>query len=979
MKKNLKKTLAKATALAMALAMTVSVVPASSADAKAKKPKLAKKSVTVTVKQTKKVKIKNTKKIKKTKWSVDKKGKKFVKLSKKKKTYVKVKGQKVGTATVTAKVTLKGKKKATKLKLKVTVKKATTPTKKPSTKPNTPKPTTKPTTKPQNTPTPVPTPDKIGGVDVDTKETVHIPVTMLNETSITCDEKRAEDYQDNGHVGAEVTKKGFTFTTKEAYNSMAMFYLDPVTSEADLMDAPEGANWNGRVLKVPVAEKGKKIDIGDYDYIRVTLKDTPRETNLRLYNDLDQFLVDGAGLVGTQFDFYGLDSVGRGDYVKKEPVEAGSSNTANAYYDKNGKELGDGYSILAVKDAVKKAKTSEFIAIAVGGQFKGQEITIADIELLKVKDSVPATDPASVVISAEDGKKAILQGATLQLSAEVLNKNGVKIEDTVTWSVAGDAATISEEGLLTAADDKTGEVTVTAASVKNPEVKDTYKVKIADEASVMSLAFTNKYTTYTTEETKDGVEIAAKALNGAGEPVSDQPEITVTSKDATSGITYEDGKVKGTVAGSITLTATYDVFNAEVTITVVDGKRIELTESNTGWVENYQSGDTSAGGSKSSVSDGVLTYTSGNWNGGAAIKVDTGDKTIANIAGLMYTYQNDDSSNNDNAQMVVIRYGDPTQRSQTATGQGGAETVLYKTDENPYTKEQYKEGVEIKATFDWNFLYGDDGRDVTVDTSGTEIWFTVGKNGPSAQVHNISNVIVLWGQKQEMPALKSVEISEGTGQTTVPKNRTMQLKATAVYANNKTKTVTDTAEWKSSDDETATVSKGLVTPVKEGTVEITAKVDTITSAAYSITVEQDKVVEPVTLTYATPISDPDHGKVAFSDCTGYVADTFNVTDFAKVTYKVKAYKTGDELITSTGDLDNTKVCVNCSSDGSRYNYGYGDGFGKNMLKDGSMGEEGVITLTCSKLSDGPSVADCLSYQLDGGTVTKLEIIEIKFE
>lgn len=118
-----KKFATKALSLLLAAGLLVSMVPASVSDAKAKKPKLAKKKVTITVKKSAKVKIKNTKRIKKVTWSVTKKGRKIVKLTKKKKTYVTVKGLQKGTAKVKGKVKVKGARKAVVLTLKVTVKK----------------------------------------------------------------------------------------------------------------------------------------------------------------------------------------------------------------------------------------------------------------------------------------------------------------------------------------------------------------------------------------------------------------------------------------------------------------------------------------------------------------------------------------------------------------------------------------------------------------------------------------------------------------------------------------------------------------------------------------------------------------------------------------------------------------------------------------------------------------------------------------
>lgn len=981
MKKNLRKTFAKATALAMAVAMMVSVVPANSADAKAKKPKLA-KSVKVTVKKTKKVKIKNTKKIKKTKWSI--KSKKVATISKKKKTSVVVKGKKAGkSTTLTAKVTLKGKKKALKLKCKVKVVKASKPTPKP-TPTKKPTPTNKTTTKPNpnpatQKPTPSPTPDKIGGVEVDSKATLNIPVTELNETSITCDAKRSDEAQDSYHVGAEYGRNGVTFTTKETYNSGVMFYLDPITSEADLQDAESGNDQGGKVIKVPKEGKGKKVDIADYDYIRVMLKNSPYETNLRLYSDLDQFLVDGAGFPGTGTAFYGKDSEGRGDYVGKEKVDPQDNNSgeANHYYKDAAKtqDAGDGYILLSVKEAVKAAKGSEFIGITICGQFKGQEYTVSKIELLKVKDSVPANKPASVAVSAAEDKAAILNGATLQFSASVLNKNDtVMADEEVTWSVAGDAATISEAGLLTADATKTGKVTVTATSKTDATVKGTYELEICDETALMSIAFSNKYTTYTIDEVKEGLDIAPKGLNGAGEPVATQPAITVTSSDASDGISYADGKLTGTKAGSIKLTATSGKMKDEVTITVVNGMRVDLTADNTGAVPS---------GATASVENGVLSCEAADWNTGAWVKVSTGDKKVANIAGLLWTLQIADAANLDNKPGVTVRFKDddssikPISKPSQALDYG-YDCIIWQGKE--YTAEDYAKGVDLEAAFDWNFCYKN-GADVTIDTSGNEACFTLGKNGKAGQVQKISNVIVLWGEEQQMPALKSVTVSQADKATEVPLNKKLTLAATAVYENDKTKTVTETATWATSDDAVATVDKGVVTPVAKGTVKITAKVGEITSAEYTITVGDPKVVQPVTLTNEKK-SDGNPFTLKFEDCTGWEAakDTFDITDFTKVTIKVVAYgEDGTTPITEATPLNNTKVCVNCNdSNNADYNYGWGDGMGANYLKEATADGEGVFTITATALTKGAFKANCLSMQTQGD-VKSILIKEIKFE
>lgn len=91
--------------------------PAATADAKAKKPKLSKKTVTITKGKKKTIKLSRAGKKAKVTWKTSKK--KIIKLSKKKKSSVQVRGLKKGTATLSCKVKIK--KKTYKLKCKVKV------------------------------------------------------------------------------------------------------------------------------------------------------------------------------------------------------------------------------------------------------------------------------------------------------------------------------------------------------------------------------------------------------------------------------------------------------------------------------------------------------------------------------------------------------------------------------------------------------------------------------------------------------------------------------------------------------------------------------------------------------------------------------------------------------------------------------------------------------------------------------------------
>lgn len=139
------------TACLLAATLCVSLFVPADAEA-AKKPKLAKKKLTLAVKATKKIKIKNVK-AKKVKKLVVKSNKKKIATAKKSgKTAIKVTGKKAGKANITVKVTLKGKKKPVTLKLKVTVKNVVKPTPSDSPVTQTPTQTSTPTSGTQTTP-----------------------------------------------------------------------------------------------------------------------------------------------------------------------------------------------------------------------------------------------------------------------------------------------------------------------------------------------------------------------------------------------------------------------------------------------------------------------------------------------------------------------------------------------------------------------------------------------------------------------------------------------------------------------------------------------------------------------------------------------------------------------------------------------------------------------------------------------------------
>ena len=157
MKRNVAKTAhAKSLALLLAAGMLVSQMSGVSADAKAKKPKLSRTKVSVTVGKTQRVTVKNAKKVT---WKVTKKAAKIVKLTKKSKKGATIKGLKKGTAKISVQMK-NGKKKVKKtITVKVSSAKKVVVTAEPAKTTNKPTngPTNGPTKEPVKEPTATPT------------------------------------------------------------------------------------------------------------------------------------------------------------------------------------------------------------------------------------------------------------------------------------------------------------------------------------------------------------------------------------------------------------------------------------------------------------------------------------------------------------------------------------------------------------------------------------------------------------------------------------------------------------------------------------------------------------------------------------------------------------------------------------------------------------------------------------------------------
>lgn len=336
---------------ALVFALTAGMVlgSASVSDAKAKKPKLSKTKVTVTVGKTKKITVKNAKP-KKTTWSLTKKGKKIVSLSKKKKASVVVKGKKAGKATLTAKI--KVGKKTYKKTVKITVKKKAVV--KTSATPNSTAGTNKPTATPTATnpggsnATPTPTSTATATATATAAPTEdplpdnYKPVALSEDTEFAkggIDEEAGVTYGEDGSA---------TFTALTAYSGGGLIWYINKDKSAINLDRYEqvifnisakfdsDVNTGGapvclELIKSPKPEDGIYNLDSIPNYRTITESETPTEFTIDLDSDDDVYGVmvkyntwvpDGEEFAGEEAEFtvHSITFVEKEGYVEPTPT-----------------------------------------------------------------------------------------------------------------------------------------------------------------------------------------------------------------------------------------------------------------------------------------------------------------------------------------------------------------------------------------------------------------------------------------------------------------------------------------------------------------------------------------------------------------------------------------------------------------------------------------------------------------------------------
>ena len=416
--------------------------------------------------------------------------------------------------------------------------------------------------------------------------------------------------------------------------------------------------------------------------------------------------------------------------------------------------------------------------------------------------NVTVSQSAGSIVIAPEMATLMSIGATVQLTATVLDGNGQPVKDaTVTWQSSDElVATVSAQGLVTALMNGTARVTATSgiatAGIDVTVLQSAGSIVIAPmEATLMSLGAS--------------VQLSVTVLDGNGQPVSGAV-VTWQSSDEAVATVSTQGLVTAVNNGAVRITATSGSATAGIDVTVMQfagsiviepqmatlmsiGETVRLTatvldgngQPVAGAVVTWQSSDesvatVSAQGLVTAVSNGVarITATSGSASSGINVSVMQSAGSIviepmeATLMSLGETVQLEATVLDGNSQPVagaVVRWSSGDESVATVNAQGLVMAV------------------------------GNGVARITA-TSGSA------SSGINVSVMQSAGSIVIAPEEATLMSLGA----------------TVQLEATVLDGNGQP---VDGAvvTWQSSDEAVATVSaQGLVTAVKNGFARITA-------------------------------------------------------------------------------------------------------------------------------------------------------------
>lgn len=452
-------------------------------------------------------------------------------------------------------------------------------------------------------------------------------------------------------------------------------------------------------------------------------------------------------------------------------------------------------TLIWTSDNESVATVSNGTITAVGGGTANITATTVtgNTAICKVKVIEKIIDVSSIRINAD--KKAVYTGSTLGLSITV-NPSDAK-DKTITWSSSdNNIATVSSDGIVTGVNP--GSVTITARSNNGKE--SVIKISVLDSGDEISSIRIN--TNGTSLKIGDSLTLVATILPSYAKNKS----VTWTSSDSSVVSVNSSGVITANKLGTAIITATSSNGKTATSKINVVSKSVEVTsiQLNKSKVE-------------AKVGDKVELY---------------GIITPTNASNQKLTWTSSDNS------IATVSYGTVTTKKAgtvtiTATssnGKSASSTIVISEREVTVTK------ISLSKTFTTLYIGQEEKITATLTPSNvtdkTVTWTsanpqiaTVSSDGTIKGV-SVGTVEILAKSSNGKEASMKVRVESGVTSISLNKLNTSlevgkaeQLVATILPSNAPDKSVT----WLSSDESVATVSKGVVTAKKAGTVTITAK------------------------------------------------------------------------------------------------------------------------------------------------------------
>ncbi|MCG9790564.1 Ig-like domain-containing protein [Vibrio mediterranei] len=510
--------------------------------------------------------------------------------------------------------------------------------------------------------------------------------------------------------------------------------------------------------------------------------------------------------------------------------------------------------------------------------------------------SVTVTEAVVTSIQVTPSMGSVAKGQTEPLTAMAIYSDGSSsnVTQRVTWAPADpNLASVNPNGVLTGVNVGSTTIVAKLAGIDSNPVSVT-----VIEAVVTSVQVTPSVGSVAKGQTEP---LTAMAIYSDGSSSNVTQRITWAPANPDIATVNPNGVLTGVNVGSTTIVAKLDGVESNpgtVTVTEAVLSTIQVTPSPVAVAKGQQqvmlATASYSDGSSSNVTQNV-TWTPADSNlatvdpNGVLTGVNVGSTTI--VASLDGVESNVLDVSVTNAVLTSINV---TPNSIISIAKGQTEPLI--------AMGTYSDSSTLNVTNSVTWSSTDTGV-ATVSPSGTLSAVASGNSTVTAKLNGLdSNDVLVSVTAAIVTSVAVATDDDESSLITLPKGQTVQLKATAIYSDNSTSIVTNTATWRSENSGKATINPtGLLRGIDSGNTSITASVDGVDSGALRVSITNAVItaiaVEPSSTSVAKGQSVPLKAFATMSDNS-----TQNVTN--SVTWRSAA--TTIATITPTGVLSGVK-------------------------------------------------------------------------